>query len=251
MNQVLTSLKVMVDKPPALNDGALIVKGGIYTGRGILSDDKITTKSLTVTESAKIVKNITIDGSLYLAGDIRSEPGASVHVGTSANPVAEVETQQIDARRAVLGRNSQGGPGLFVEPNKLIINDNLELANPETNTVMLRSNNGVLEAYTPIYQQWNAPQIMYMHYKPGEVLSITTSKIMLDITGYAELSLNYNASMVPDGCLVKIWFMNLNCLMKVHYKLTVEWLGSQFIFTTSIPMLKAKLLFLNGSVYLM
>lgn len=228
MHQVAASLRVL-----SKQEDSILTPGGVVT------------EKLLTNQSAEFMNDIRLKGDLLTTADSR--------IGTDRNPLYQIHTRNLDTTKTLTqsltaGLNSQTAPGLIVEPGKVIINETLEIANPDVNSIMMRSHQGCFEIYTAFYQQWLTPQILRANYRPNEYLTITTSTIIIDTQGFVEIYLNYDARLVPNSTIVTTYFLNAGCLMRAHYKISVIWQTVQFIFTSMTAVSNVKILFLDTTV---
>jgi hypothetical protein len=275
-DKTLNTIRMLSDKKASKNQGSIVTAGGIYIGKNIECAEQIVTEDLVVKGLTKLAGDLSIGGTIYcpdlynVDDDIcrfkrnlvPAKPKIPIStcdkstLGTHKEPwdilfAKCTKTTNIETSTITAGINKFGNPSFQILPNEINISDNLNIINPETNVVMLKSCDGVLEAYTPIYQQWDSVHVIELGYNPKEILYINASTIILNIGNMNELFLCYDADLVPNSTKVKIYFVKQNQLSKAYYKLILTRFNKKYVFTSIIPTKKIKMLFMENCVYLL
>lgn len=274
-DKTFNSIRLLSERRSSKNQGSIVTPGGIYIGKNIDCGEEIVTNELVIKKSAKIVGDISIGGKIFcqnlfvpingiyrFEGDIvpalstNSTKSTEHCLGTIKEPwdmvyAKHIKTDKMDLTMMSIGPNCYGNPSFHVQNGQININDDLNIINPKTNVMMMKTYDGSIEAYVPIYNQWNSVRAVKLSYNPDETLHISSSNILLEIENISNpLTLSYDTNMIPDSTKVKIYFIHKNQLAKMNYKLVLIRFNKKYVFTSVIPVKKIKLFFLEDCVYL-
>lgn len=267
-DKTLNSLRLLSEKRASKNQGSISTLGGVYVAKNIKCDEEIITGGLIVDGVTKLTGDVSIGGTiycpnLYSIGDdtfnfkrnLVPESQDDISLGTRHKPwnmiyAKCIKSENIESSLQCSGTNTYGNTSFEILSDQININNNLNIINPETNIIMIKSCNGAFEIFVPIYKQWNSFQIIQLIYNPNEILHITTSHILLHIENLTELCLIYDGDLIPDSTKVKIYFINKNHSSKANYKLTLTRFNKKYIFTSIRPVNKIKFITMKDSVYL-
>lgn len=267
-DRTLNSIRIISDKTASEKQGSIVTNGGICAEKNILCGE-IVTGDLVVKGLTKLAGDVSIGGTIYCPGVYSIDgtafrlgrnliPGERVtgstecggSLGTYSDPWDLVYAGCVNTDGINAGHNINSLCSFQVRDNQTIINSNLDIVNPITNTVSLKTCNGIVEAYAPIYQQWDSHRFMCIPYRPGEILYLTVSNILLDTNGCDVLELCYDANGVPDSTKLRIYFMIGNRCCRINYKLELIRYNKKYVFTSTIPTKKIKFIFIEDCVYL-
>lgn len=267
-DKTFNTIKVLGEKDASCDQGSIATHGGIYAKKNIMCDETVVTDCLVVKDMAKIAGDLIIGGrlccpELYEFNDhaisykhslipVRS---GSAMLGTHHCPWKEIHadilhTDNIHSSSLCIGNNVCGTPTLLIHDGHVYVNGNFTVVDPETNKVMLKNNNGTVEAYTSIYQQWFSFQPIELCYHPDMILHITSSVIMLDIGDNQQLDLCYDANLVPVNTKIKVYFIHQKQSAWSKYHLVLMRNGKKTIFTSNHPSKKISLFCLEKNIYL-
>lgn len=274
-DKTLNSLRIISEKRASKNHGSIVTQGGLHVGENINCEKDIVTNELVVKGLTKLAGDVSIGGTIYCPGlynfdsdvfrfkrNVVPECGLNT-LGTCNEPWGIIfskciKTENTETVNLCAGINSSGIPSLLVGSGQINISDELNIINPITNVIMLKScsngsngSNGSIEAYCPIYNQWNSCRAIELPYHPNEILHINTSTILLNICNEVCLELFYNTDLVPDSTKVKIYFIKQNQLCAAQYRLVLIRFDKKYIFTSVAPIKNIKLFFLGHTVYLL
>ncbi|XWV26614.1 putative orfan [Tupanvirus soda lake] len=271
----LNTLRVLSDKKASKKQGSIVTNGGIHVDKNIVCEEEIVTEDLIVKGLSKFAGDVSIGGRFYcpdlfsfdedtfrfrrnLVPTIPKNPISDCDIsslGTYKEPwstayIKCIKAENIDASTMCVGVNCAGNPSFQILPEQININNELNIVNPETNVIMLKTCNGAIESYAPIYNQWDSFRTIEIAYNPQEILHITTSTILLNINNESELFLCYDADLVPPSTKVKIYFIKQNQSTKSRYKLILTRFNKKYVFTSTVPVKRIKLIVMENSIYL-
>lgn len=271
----INSLKLLSDKQGSKDQGSIVTQGGIFIDKNIECGKEIITNDLIVKGLTKLTGDVSIDGTLFcsdlftvdddtlrfnrnLVPAIPEVPLSDCDkssLGTYMEPwdivyARCVKTGNVELGSLCAGINDHSNPSLQIQPGQVNINDQLNIINPCTNIVMMKTCDGIIESYAPIYSQWDSFRAIELSYKPEEILYISTSNILLNIGDENNLHLTYNGNMVPNSTKVKIYFIKMKQSARANYKLVLIRSNKKYIFTSRISTKKIKLFFMEECVYL-
>lgn len=295
-DKTFNTIRTLSDRRAINNQGSITSTGGMYIGKNIICKEDILANLLIIENLAKFAGDISVGGNIYcpnlftfdneniyfhkkihLPNDTstyypnnNNEPSLNnsnnTHrsIGTKEKPLPIIycdclKTNNLDITKLSIATNVSNNPSLVVEDNNININDNLNIINPTNNTVMVRSYDGKLETFVPIYNQWNSFSAIEIDYNPDDILHINASHIILNIKPEIKeikdndikgVILNYDGNLIPDSTKVKIYFIQNQKSSKFNYKLTLYRSNKRFIFTSKQAVKKIKLIFLGENVYL-
>lgn len=269
------SVRIISEKDATKNQGSLVTNGGIYVKKNIDCDGDIIVNKIISKESAKIAGNISIGGTLYcpdiytINDDtigfkrnlIPSKPKHPISendmstLGTCKEPwemvyAHNIRADHIDVSRISAATNCSGISSLEINSGCININENLNIVNPENNTIMIKSSEGFMETYVPNYIQWESFFGTQITYQPNLSLQITTSMIFVNTDVYNDIALLLNGGHVPSNTKVKIHFLKKNQSCKIQYKISLITCNKKYIFTSKTPAKKISLFFMDDFVYL-
>jgi hypothetical protein len=274
-DKTLNSIRVLSNKKASKNLGSIVTHGGVYVDKNIECAEEIITEELVVKGLTKLAGDVSIGGTIYcpdlytiddntfrfkrnLVPDRPKNPLSECDkssLGTYREPWDIAYAQCIKAGNAEIGSfyagiNTYGNPSFSIRPSQINICDQLNIINPCNNMVMMKTCDGIIEAYAPIYSQWDSFRAIELPYNPEEILYISASTILLDIRNESNLCLTYDAKMVPPNTKIKIYFIKQKQSIKANYKLNLFRANKKYIFTSCIPSKKIKLMFMEEYVYL-
>lgn len=279
-DKTLNSLRILSPKPAFENQGSIITQGGLYVAKNILSSD-IVTRTFVSLGITKLVSDVSVGGIIFcpelysvneevikfkrnLIPGLLKNPSVvdeKASLGTISDPwniifAENIKTEQIESSRIaadqtlIAGKNQLEQPSISVRPGEINISDQLNIVDPQTNTVLMKTNGYSLESYGPIYQKWDSFKGIKIDYDPNKILYITASNILLEIGDYHELEMEYDADKVPNDTKVKFYFIKKNQLAKAKYNLKITRFGNTYLFASINRVKKIKLIFTNDYVYL-
>jgi hypothetical protein len=275
-DKTLNTIRILSDKKASKNQGSIVTKGGVFVEKNIECADQIVTEDLVVKGLTKLAGDLSIGGTLYCPdlynvdddtfrfkrNLVPAKPKIPMSdcdkstLGTYKEPWDTLFTKcaktiTIETTTMCAGINKFGNPSFQILPNEVNVSDELNIINPETNVVMLKTCQGILEAYAPLYQQWESVRVIELIYNPNEILYINASTIILNISNINELFLCYDADLVPNSTIVKIYFVRQNQSVRSYYKLIITRFNKKYVFTSTRSTKKIKLLFMENCVYLL
>ncbi len=270
-DKTFNTIRALSDKRAGKNQGSIITNGGLSVAKNIQCDEGLVVKGQT-----KLAGDVSIGGrllcpSLYSVDEemyrfkrnlVPALPCNSglecdkLSLGTYREPwdlgfIKCIKSENIETSTIYAGMNQSGNPSFQVQPSEININNQLNIINPDTNIVILKTCGDAIEAFVPVYNQWNSVRAIELIYNPNEILHLTTSTILLNIDCANDLWLYFNADLVPVGTKVKTYFIRKKLATKVNYKLEVHRMNKKYIFTSIIPSKKISLFFLDNCVYLL
>lgn len=268
-DKTLNTIKVLSDKNASCDQGSITTNGGIYAKKNVMCEETVATNCLVVSDMAKIAGDLVIGGRLCCQG-IYDIDDHTVSYKRSLNPARTIKnltlgapncpwkeiyseclrSDHVESSSLSAGTNTNGISTLLVQNGHAYINGNFAFVNPETNNIMLKDNNGTIETYTPIYQQWSSFQPLELCYQPNTTLHITSSVIMMNIGENQQLELCYDANLVPINTKVKVYFVHQKQSAWAKYCLVLFKNNKKFLFTSDHPSKKISLFFLEKNIYL-
>lgn len=282
------TIRIVSEKNACENQGSVVTHGGIYVRKNILCDDEVRTNELVVHGLTKLADDVSIGGILYcpelfyiddvvlkirrnlVPGKIQccTKENEKASLGTIGEPWDEIHAKniysdqintecilsnQLQTLELTAGKNECGGLGISIKPGEINIMDNLNIVNPQSNTVMINISNDCAESFIPINFKWNSFIPTEINYDCSQIYYITSSNIFINIADDCEnmICLEFDACKVPNNTKVKIYFTSNGCqLIKVQYRITIIGKCKKYIFGSKNPTKKMKLIFVNENIYL-
>jgi hypothetical protein len=272
-DRTFNTIRILSEKEASKNQGSIVTTGGLFVNKNIECCDKIIASELVVRGLTKIAGDISIGGRIYCPGlySVDDEmfrfkknlvPAVplldcdKIGLGTYREPWEQafikcIKTVDIESSTICVGMNQIGNPSFQISSEETNINNRLNIINPDTNTVMLTSSNNAIETFVPIYCQWNSFRAIELTYNPNNMLHLSTSIVLLNTDGMSDLSLYFDANMVPPSTKIKVYFIKHKLGTKANYKLEILRFKKKYIFTSTVPTKKISLFFMENCVYLL
>lgn len=275
-DKTLNTLRILSPRCACGNQGSIATPGGISVGGNIICQQELAAGSLISLGLAKFACDVSVGGIVFcpqlysvndeilqlkrcmVPGPINSAELATLGTVVEPWPIIyaqtictdQINTNVMEVPILKVGENCQEQPTIYADGDQVNITANLNIVEPISNTILMKTNGYSVETYGPMYNQWNSFKCMKVDYMKGQVIYITASNIFLDIGEHTQIDLEYDADRVPDNTKVKFYFVKCQQLAKAKYNLTITRNGRNYSFASVNHVKKIKLIFVGDCVYL-
>lgn len=250
-DKTLNTLRVISERRASPNYGSIVTNGGISIAKNIDCNEDIIATNLIIRDNTKIAGDTCIGGTLYCP-DVYTIDEDTIRFhrnlvpGLSKNPLIEAERTSLGtirepwdhvyANTLYVGKNAYGTAVMNVINNQINLNEPVNFVDSTTNIINIAVDDKSCKSFIPIHQKWRTFQSMTVDECDG-VICITTSNVIV-ATHHDTITLNCDASLVPDNVKVVFYFLN----HPVTYQLYITRHATTFKFESITPVYKVKLI---------
>lgn len=266
-DKTFNTVRILSNKGVDNKQGSVVTNGGVYVGGEIMCGQNIYCKGLLVNGTCKIANDLSVGGNIYCP-NVYSVYGDNIKfrkkiipdrdacskinpltIGSYKQPWETVFSEKI--KSSEIDTMCITTPSFQTTPTKTNVVSEFNIINPKTNCIYFKASGSYIESYCPIYQQWNSYRILEINYTPTNILHLTTSVVFLDITNAngSDLSLFYDANLVPDCTKIKTYFFSNKISTCANYKLTVTRFNKKYVYTSKVKVKCIKLYFSKDCTY--